>query len=417
MTVDCYSVRYWLLISSLVVTTLSAAVWDNATTLPNQDPTAAIRDVSKILELQSDFKMRGHPVALSDALFFLDSPFVEDSWKLRTTIDSKALERAGINLKVIVISEFHATGISRKTALRLWLARATLGYAVDRDGLIVTTKLNADLHYAANSEPPSVENLAHSDADVRRETAFAAGSWHVDAQLWIVPLIAGLSDSDREVRFNAAYALAAFGPAAHEAIDELSAMLISDDLTVREVASYSLSQLGPDAVQGLLAALDNTDQDIAGYAGRAIGDMGVTAKEFAPDLITLGKLHVAVDPLVHEVDYCERCTTIASVIAKVDVGGDLESLRTLLNSDIAGERALAANAIGEFGSYAQICEVEMQELLSDHAVTVRRKAAWALAQMELPSNTETAALEAASSDSDRTVALWAAKALRIIRSK
>ena len=341
---------------------------------------------------------------------------LKDCWHIPATIDSKALERAGVDLGVIPAGEFNAAGVCRRSALRLMLARAALGYAVVANGIVITTKDCADTYGIANSARPTIEGLHHGDREARRDTVFAAGYWRLESRIWIPHLIDLLTDADRDVQFNSAYAIAAFGSEAIDAVEGLNLLLVSDDSSMREVAKFALSRIGPAAVNRLTTEIENPEIKIARVAAGALGDMGITGRLAMADLIDIATRHLATDQLTHENDYCERCDLIAMAISRVGIGGNFDWLTRLMKSPNPGERALAAKICGELGASGVVFVPALQAMLSDQAVTVRRKAAWAMAQLDLPADTESSFLEAAERDSDRHVTLWAAVALRKLRA-
>lgn len=174
------------------------------------------------------------------------------------------------------------------------------------------------------------------------------------------PSIEDLKSESRDQRREAAFALGELGVQANDAIDALTTLLESKDLTLREAATCALGKIGPKA------------------------------------LVRLGERIYDPDPAI----------ALAAIKAQV-----------LLMSDSAGIRAFAANAIGDIGPHGQVCEPELQNLLSDTSIAVRREAAYAMARIDLPSDASTIALEAAAKDSEHHVTLWAKAALRVIKSK
>ncbi len=166
-----------------------------------------------------------------------------------------------------------------------------------------------------------------------------------------------------------------------------------------------------------LKGVANFDEAMFLLKRRQPSATGSAGNEAVPELITAGK-HFA-DRKVNwdDSDYCTFCAAIASALSQIELGDAIAPLQDLLKSASAGTRAFAANAIGDIGPHGQVCEPELQKLLSDTSIAVRRNAAYAMARIDLPSGTSVTALEAAAKDSDHHVTLWAKEALRVIKSK
>lgn len=347
-----------------------------------------------------------------------------------------ALARAGIALDQIVIQRYYAVGVCRRSALRLVLAEASLGYAVIGDGIVLTTKEIADSLGNSVSERPTVSGLTHNDVTVRRNNTFAAGNCRLSLNEFLAPLISGLKDADRDVRFNSAYAIAGFGSDARDAVHDLIAILIGDDFTLREVAKYSLSQIGQPAISPLLAAAEDLDPKNSEFAVMTLGDMGITGRAATEGLIGVATRHITAEPQIHD-DDCAQCRAIAMAVAQVSTVGDRNSIRQLLSSKSPGERAFASYVVGDLGSSgmsygvgdldssgmsfkeisSESVERELEELLLDQTITVRRAAARALANLDLQLETAMQLLETASQDADDEVRIWAREALRKLKAK
>lgn len=387
-----------------------------------------ITPVDEVLRIESDLQT-SHPVALSNVLlqvYVADPELVTiiDSWQIRTAIDSTTMARKGIAFDQILVRSFYGSGVSRRSALRLILAEASLGYVVIGDGIVITTKETADSFWNSVSENPTVSSLTHRDVTVRRDAAFAVGNCRVVGDAFFAPLLCGLNDTDRDVRLNCAYAIAAYGSDANCAVDALVAILVSDDFTMREVAKYSLSRIGRCAIGPLLTATENGDEDISDFAACALGDMGIAGRTATEGLIGVVTRHIAAEPDIHDA-HCRRCRTIALAVAQVSTIDDRTLISQLFRSNSPGERAFASYVIGELGSSGMASkeiaqdnvEPELEALLFDQTIAVRRAAAWALACLDFQLETATRSLEAASQDSDRDVRRWAGEALRRKRAR
>lgn len=392
------------------------------------DVRANSTSVFEKLQLDSDLQVIGHPLAMSDmlSLIYVADPDMAEfiqSWQIPIAIDRKRLARAGITLDRIVIRRFYGLGVCRRSALRLILAEASLGYAVIDNRIILTTKEIADSLGNSVSDRPTILGLTHADVMVRRNITFAAGNLQLDVNEFLAPLIAGLHDEDRDVRFNSAYAIAGFGADADGAVKDLVEILVADDPTMRQVAKYSLSRIGQSAITPLLAAVENRDDTSSEFAAWTIAEMGITGRAATEGLIGVATRHIAIEPQINE-EHCGRCRAIAMAVAQVSTVEERNSIPRLLGSNSPREREFALYVIGEIGS----CEISSKEisredleqkleaLLFDQSVSVRRAAAWAFANLDVPLEAATKSLDAGSRDTDREVVLWANEALRKLRS-
>jgi HEAT repeat protein len=374
-------------------------------------------NVNRQLQENSDLNFLGHGTSYAGLVFALPTDFL---WSIPTILDEPALARNGINLDNMALpdSPFHAGGVSRRSSLRFVLDVGGLAYFVDDNKqLVVTTKPLARVKWMTTLPRPAVEDLKAESRDKRREAAFAAGFYHLDPDVWLLPLVRALEDADRDVQFDSAFALGELGPQASDGINALITLLKSKDLTLREAATCALGKIGPKALVRLGELIYDPDPAIALAAIKAYGQMGSAGNEAVPELIAVGKHYADRKVNWDDSDYCTFCAAIASALSQIELGDAVAPLQGLLKSDSAGIRAFAANAIGEIGPHGQVCEPELQKLLSDGSIAVRRQAAYAMARIDLPSDTSTTALEAAAKDSDHHVTLWAKEALRVIKSK
>lgn len=374
-------------------------------------------NVNGQLQEISDLDFLGHGTSYAGLVSALSTDFL---WSIPTILDEPALARNGIDLDNMALpaSPFHAGRVSRRSSLRFVLDVGGLGYFVDENKkLVVTTKPLARVKWMTTLPKPTIEDLKAESLEKRREAAFAAGFYHLDSDVWVLPLVRALEDADRDVQFDSAFALGELGPQANDGIDALIALLKSKDLTLREAATYALGRIGAKALVRLGELIYDPDPAISLAAIKAFGAMGSAGNEAVPELITAGK-HFA-DRKVNwdDSDYCAFCAAIALALSQIELGDAIAPLQDLLKSASAGTRAFAANAIGDIGPHGQVCEPELQKLLSDTSIAVRRNAAYAMARIDLPSGTSVTALEAAAKDSDHHVALWAKEALRVIKSK
>ncbi len=358
--------------------------------------------VMQVLEMPSELDLTGHPISYGTLFAGMKI------WDIRMILDEPALLRHGMRLDEIIVPELRAGGVSRRSSLRFILDAGGIGYYVGEKCLVVTTKHLARVKWLAQLDKPEPEALSASSVGKRRDAAFAAAFWHVDPDVWIEPLTKALLDSDRQVSFDAAYALGELGPEAAGAIDPLARLLKSKDLTLREAAVSALGKIGPKAVKRLLELIDDPDSALAIAAAKALSVMGSVGNEAIPGLIAAATRHA---------DSEELYRSFGSAIAAIDLGDAIPRLRELLKSDSAAIRSFAAFAIGKIGPAGQTCAPDLLLLLTDQSTRVRIDVAYALARLDLPSDFPTDSLEAAVKDSDQHVSLWAAKALRVIKSK
>lgn len=363
--------------------------------------------VMRQLERESELDMTGHPAPLGGLVVYLSGDYLE-GWNLPTFVDKPALAKHGIRLDDICpYWELRAGGVSRRSSLRFILDAGGVAFYVDDAKLVVTTKHIARVKWLEQLEKPEPKALGAAAVDKRRETAFAAGFWQLDPDVWVEPLAKALNDNDRQVGFDAAYALGELGPLAEKAIDPLVSLLRSKDLRLREAAVFALGKIGSRSTKRLLELIDDPDSEIALAAAKSFKVMGSVGKAAVPKLIEAGKRHASNS---------ELCDSIGSAIAVNDSEQAVPELRKLLKSDSEGIRSFAANAIGEIGPPGQPCAKDLLPLLTDQSLRVRIDTAHALARLDLPDDFPTTELEAAAKDPDRHVSLWAQAALRVIRS-
>jgi HEAT repeat protein len=179
--------------------------------------------------------------------------------------------------------------------------------------------------------PTLMADLKNADAQVRSRAAQTLGAMGPKAKM-AVPALGGLlKDKDELPRRFALQALAKIGPDASPAADDLLAVLKDSDANVRQEAAKALGKIGPtikakafgplakslddkersvrlaavEAIASLgpldpadlpvvLKVLQGGDDEIKGYAAKALGQFSTSAKDVVPALIDAYKSTRAV---------------------------------------------------------------------------------------------------------------------------
>jgi formylglycine-generating enzyme required for sulfatase activity/serine/threonine protein kinase len=246
-------------------------------------------NVNGQLQEISDLNFLGHGASYAGLVSALSTDFLGS---IPTILDEPALARNGSNLDNMALppSPFHAGRVSRRSSLRFVLDVGGLGYFVDENKkLVVTTKPLARVKWMTTLPNPTIEDLKAGSLEKRREAAFAAGFYHLDPDVWVLPLVRALDDADRDIQFDSVFALGELGSQANDGIDALIALLKSKDLTLREVATYALGRIGAKALVRLGELIYDPDPAIALAAINAFAVMGNAGNEAVPELITAGK--------------------------------------------------------------------------------------------------------------------------------
>lgn len=367
--------------------------------------------LKRILDRESEFDFTGHSASLGALVTYLGFRGYGEPVGLGIPIeiDRFALFKKGIDLDELApYGAIHAGGVSRRSSLRFIFDAGGVGYYIDGQRLVVTTKQVARVSWLLQLKKPEMRSLASPDVEKRRETVFAAGFWPLDPVIWVEPLAKAVNDDDRQVSFDAAYALGELGPAAIGAIEALIQLLQHSDPRRREAATFALGKIGPNSADQLLKLIDGMDESIAIAAAKAMNVMGSAGNSALSGLIEIAK---------RRSDGFDRRESLCVAVAAVGMSDVLPKMRVLLKSDQARLRTFAARTLAELRSQAKSCGKDLLPLLSDRNTDVRIGAAYALANIDLDSDFPTEALEAAAKDSDRNVSLWAQSALSKIKSK
>jgi HEAT repeat protein len=212
-------------------------------------------------------------------------------------------------------------------------------------------------------------------------------------------LIEALEDPDDDVRWNTAEALGNIGSEA--AIDGLIKALEDPNGDVRWNAAEALGNIGSEAaIDGLIKALEDPDDNVRWRAAEALGKIGLEA---------------AIDGLIkalEDSDYDVRGNA-AEALGKIGSEAAIDGLIKALKDPGDDARRNAAEALGKIGSEKAI--PGLLKALEDSDGYLRRKAAEALGN--IGSETAIAGLLKALEDSDVFVRWDAAKALGKIGSE
>ena len=159
----------------------------------------------------------------------------------------------------------------------------------------ITGSVNAHL-------PVLLETLQTKKRVFPGMAAAALGELGRDSAPAVPALSVELKAPHADDRWSAAGALAAIGPQASEAVPALAEALQQDaDEKVRWYVAYALAEIGPGsapAAPALLQALDDVDEDVRGYAARALRHIGKSRlAEYVPVEVVCSRLR---ELLLHE---------------------------------------------------------------------------------------------------------------------
>lgn len=205
----------------------------------------------------------------------------------------------------------------------------------------------------AEESAPSIEKLVErlnaAEIPVRRQASYDLEKLGPKAKPALTSLLKALNDSDRQVWSNSIAAIAAMGPEAKEAIP-----VLIEDLDGRKSrnqrsrgqnqvlfrTAYALTCIGPEAIPALIDGLKADNSPLRAGSARALGGMGLTAKEAIPGLM---------ENLGHNDEDVHR----EVIIALAAMGAEAKpKLIEALNWDQARQRATAAQALAEMGRAA-----------------------------------------------------------------
>jgi HEAT repeat protein len=262
------------------------------------------------------------------------------------------------------------------------------------------TRAGALEHLGEEGGVEAVLPLLHRCADLKKKWRRAVAEALAEIGEPAVPPLAaeGLTDSSKRVRRCAARALGLIGSAADEALEGLVAALDDPSQSVRLLATDALGEIGdPRAAAPLVALLDDKDDEVREAAVDALGEIG------EPALEALRETYIASDSLR---------VRLAVIAAGVAIGGDraVGYLREAL-ADPSTSKELRVAMIDAVQDLTGADSLPLLEAaLADESKHVRREAVRSLRDVDAPGATET--LIALIDDPDDKVASLAVRSLR-----
>jgi HEAT repeat protein/lysophospholipase L1-like esterase len=265
--------------------------------------------------------------------------------------------------------------------------------------------LDSGIVGAASPPPPEADratliaDLDSGDPARRAAAAWALGRLDAATPALMLRLARGLDDEAWGVRAGTAWALGRLGAGARPASASLAALLRDPEERVRWRAAEALGRIGPDAaaLAGLRSAL--ADPRARGEAASVLGKMRRVAREAVPDLLA------ALDDSRQEV----RSRVIWAL---GEIGDPRATSRLIQAFDDPSQRWRAADALGALGPAGG--EDAVRALvggLADETPAVRWRAAQALGRMGSAARGAGPALAEAAADRDTQVRIAAAHAL------
>ena len=349
-------------------------------------------NTAQMLRQPSEFDFSENKTPLCGLPFFLSAP---EQWGVAFHFDREALNASGIALENITSPQGMRTiGVDRRSALRFLLESSGLGYIVEDNRIVITTKQIARGYWTSTLTKPKLENFPAKALDQRRDQVFSVAHFQLNAEDWVPLLTGSLESDDVQIRFDAAFALGGFGPEASEAVDPLITLLRSKDRTLQCVAAFALGRIGPVAIVRLCRVLDDRDEVTVCAAARALSVMGRRGRDCLPRLIAAGERHS------NSRDCCE---IIAEAISLIDPSGAVDDVKRMLSSQEKSIRSFGAIVGAYSKDYCDGLGLEFAALLHDSDLQVRQDGARALAAIELPFGFPVAALEKGIYDEDHAV--------------
>lgn len=144
----------------------------------------------------------------------------------------------------------------------------------------------------AEGVPQIAEGLRHSEAQVRRASAYVLGPMGPTAKAAVPDLLSAAGDADASVRVWAVMALGLIDPQHPRVIPVLAKALRDTNEDVVRVACRIVIKLGPEArevLPSVLAVLDHARAELRWLACIGLRQMGAEAESAVPRLIQLLK--------------------------------------------------------------------------------------------------------------------------------
>jgi len=156
----------------------------------------------------------------------------------------------------------------------------------DKDNGICFRAADALREIGVEAIPDLIEALYSTDSNVRSGAAYTLGKFAFEAKEAVPALIDALKDEDGKTNLYAAVALVKVGGNPQDAIPVLIANLQGNpycDWNVK-LATETLGKMGKEAVPALTTALKDMDWSLRFGATRALGQIGVEARDAVPEL-------------------------------------------------------------------------------------------------------------------------------------
>jgi HEAT repeat protein len=334
---------------------------------------------------------------------------------------AKALEDEDPHVRLAVVRALGAVGADAKEVVPALLACATeidpqlrqalpeapptpkvLRYSATLGSRLRQEVTEALAKFGPAGVPVLAAALQHEPMTCRAAAARALGQLGPLAKPASGALTAALTDPVPQVRWEAARALVALGQT-----DAVVPMLAEGlrDRDFRFDALRALLQCGPGGRAALIAALQDKDEVVRGETARALGQVGLEAKDAIPALIDTLK-----DP-----DRTVR-REAAHALGRIGVDANLSvpALIPVLKDSWAVNRGEAAIALSRLGPMAKDAVPALIANLTDESLDASQEAAKALVEIgpaALP------ALREAANGPDAAIARAAAEVVRQIAPK
>src|SRR5262249_28182326 len=210
----------------------------------------------------------------------------------------------------------------------------------EKEQLSAIAELEALGEKAADAAPALVEVFHSKSEDVRLGAALALGKIGKAA---VEPLTKGYKAGDPDIRLYVIWSFSFIGPSAKEARPIVVKALADKSDAVRRKAAYALGRIDPEpekVVPALIAALDDSDNDVGQAAASTLPKMGKAAVPALMDAMKSDKVKL-------------RNTAI---IVLGQIGGEAEKaipqLKAFLLNPDKGAAEHAADALAGIGTPA-----------------------------------------------------------------